>query len=410
MRVIVVGAGIGGLTAALSLLRRGIEVEVYEAAHALGEIGAGFQIGANGARVLFELGLEAAIRQSWSQIDGKVVRLWNTGQSWKLFDLGLVSVERYGLPYFMMHRADLHAILADAVRALDPRAIRLGKRAVEAGVEDRAARVSFADGGSARGDVLVGADGVHSAIRKALFGAGAAEFTGFVAWRGLAPADALPERLVRPLGTNWIGPGRHVVHYPVRRGELLNFVAAVEGKPWVEESWTLPGSHAECAADFAGWHEDVHAMIAAIEQPYRWALVGREPMQSWSLGRGTLLGDACHPTLPFLAQGAGMAIEDGFILARCLDAWPDHPEEALKRYEAARIPRTSRVMRGSAENGRRFHDNALSAPGDAQAYVEREWEPGRVAERYDWLYDYDATTAPLAGPRGPWPRPTGTGV
>ena len=395
MRVIVVGAGIGGLTAALSLLRRGIAVEVYEGAQALGEIGAGFQIGANGARVLFELGLESAIRQSWSQIDGKVVRLWNTGQTWKLFDLGPLSVERYGLPYFMMHRADLHRILAQAVTALDPRAIRLGRRAVGARVDERSATVSFADGGSATGDVLVGADGVHSAIRNALFGDAAAEFTGFMAWRGLVPVERLPAHLVRPIGTNWIGPRRHVVHYPVRRGELLNFVAAVEGKPWIEESWTLPGSREECAADFAGWNEDIHAIIREIAQPYKWALVGREPMTQWSRGRATLLGDACHPTLPFLAQGAGMAIEDGFILARCLEAWAGDPELALKRYEAGRMPRTARVMRGSADNGRRFHSNALSTPEEAQRYVDREFEPAKVAERYDWLYDFDAVTGPL---------------
>ena len=402
MRVIVVGAGIGGLTAALSLLRRGIEVEVYEGAQALGEIGAGFQIGANGARVLFELGLEEAIRESWSQIDGKVVRLWNTGQSWKLFDLGPLSVERYGLPYFMMHRADMHGVLAEAVMALDPAAIRLGRRAIGARVDERSATVSFADGSSATGDVLVGADGVHSAIRNALFGDAAAEFTGFMAWRGLVPVERLPEHLVRPVGTNWIGPRRHVVHYPVRRGELLNFVAAVEGKPWIEESWTLPGSREECAADFAGWNADIHTIIGEIAQPYKWALVGRDPMMQWSLGRATLLGDACHPTLPFLAQGAGMAIEDGFILARCLEAYASDPERALKHYEAVRMPRTARVMRGSADNGRRFHNNALSTPEEAERYVGREFEPAKVADRYDWLYEFDAVTAQLDEMAPPW--------
>ena len=395
MRVIIVGAGIGGLTAALSLLRRGIEVEVHEAAPALGEIGAGFQIGANGARVLFALGLEAAIRESWAQIDGKVVRLWNTGQSWKLFDLGPVSVERYGLPYFMMHRADLHGVLAEAVLALDPGVIRLGRRAVGARTQGRSATVIFADGSEASGDVLVGADGVHSPIRSALFGEARASFTGFMAWRGLAPMERLPERLRRPIGTNWMGPGHHVVHYPLRRGELLNFVAAVETDQWIEESWNVPGSREEVAADFQGWNEDIHTIIRAVEQPFKWALLSREPLERWSLGRATLLGDACHPTLPFLAQGAGMAIEDGFILARCLEAFGDDPEEALSRYERLRMPRTARVMRGSADNGRRFHSNQLSTPEQAQAYVDREFEPARIAERYDWLYDYDAVTAPI---------------
>ena len=395
MKVIVVGAGVGGLTAALSLLRRGVEVEVYEAAPALGEIGAGFQIGANGARVLFALGLEDAIRRSYSLIDGKIVRLWNTGQSWKLFDLGAVSIERYGFPYFMMHRADLHGVLLDAVQALAPDVIRLGKSAVGASLDHRSASVTFADGASANGDVLVGADGVHSAIRQALFGAGAPEFTGCIAWRGLIPRDRLPEHLTRPIGTNWMGPGRHVVHYPVRGGELINFVAAVETREWVEESWMLRGRREDCAADFVGWHEDIQTIIEGIDQPYKWALVGREPMTQWSAGRATLLGDACHPTLPFLAQGAGMAIEDGYVLARCLEAYASDPPKALKHYEAARMLRTARVVRGSAENGRRFHNSALSTPEEAQRYVDREWEGCAVADRYDWLYDYDAITTPI---------------
>jgi salicylate hydroxylase len=395
MKVIVVGAGIGGLTAALSLLRRGIEVEVYEAAPVLGEIGAGFQIGANGARVLFALGLDEAIRKSWSLIEGKIHRLWNTGQSWKLFDLGPVSIERYGFPYFMMHRADLHGVLAQAVQALAPGAIRLGRSVVAAGSDDRTASVTFDDGGSAWGDVLVGADGVHSQVRQALFGAGAAEFTGFICWRGLVLSDRLPEHLRRPIGVNWMGPGRHVVHYPVRRGELINFVAAVEGRDWIEESWTLRGSREECAADFEGWHEDVQTLIGQIDQPYKWALVGREAMTRWSVGRATLLGDACHPTLPFLAQGAGMAIEDGFVLARCLEAYADDAAKALKHYEAARVGRAGRVVRGSAENARRFHNNELSTPEQAQRYLDRELQPAAIADRYDWLYEYDAITAPI---------------
>jgi salicylate hydroxylase len=393
-RILISGAGIGGLTAALALLQRGFDVEVFEQSPTLGEIGAGFQVGANGAHVLFALGLEEQLKAVYALPTGKEVRLWNTGQSWKLFDLGATSVERYGYPYFMIHRADMHAILVKAVQALKPDAIHLNRAAV--GVEQTAssATLKFADGTEASGDAVVGADGVHSALRHALFGDSRPSFTGLVAWRGLIPAERLPERLRRPVGVNWLGPGRHIVHYLLRRGELFNFVAVVERDDWTVESWTERGSAAECARDFAGWHEDVQTMIAELDAPYKWALLGREPMKRWSVGRITLLGDACHPTLPFLAQGAGMAMEDGLVLARCLEQFGD-VETALKRYEAARIERTGRIVRGSAENGRRFHNNSLRDAAQAQAYVDAEWEEGRVAERYDWLFQYDATTAPL---------------
>jgi salicylate hydroxylase len=393
-RILISGAGIGGLTAALALLQRGFDVEVYEQAPVLGEIGAGFQVGANGAHVLFALGLEEQLKAAWALPTGKEVRLWNTGQSWKLFDLGATSVERYGYPYFMIHRADMHAILVDAVLALKPDAIHLSRAGVGCEQTARSATLTFADGGSATGDAVVGADGVHSALRHALFGDSRPSFTGLVAWRGLIPAGRLPERLRRPVGVNWLGPGRHIVHYLLRRGELFNFVAVVERDDWTVESWTERGSAEECARDFAGWHEDVQTIIGELDAPYKWALLGREPMTRWSVGRVTLLGDACHPTLPFLAQGAGMAMEDGLVLARCLEEFAD-VETALKRYESARIERTARIVRGSAENGRRFHNNSLKDAAQAQAYVDAEWDEARVAERYDWLFEYDATAAPL---------------
>ena len=394
-RVLIAGAGIGGLTAALALLRRGFDVDVYEQASTLGEIGAGFQVGANAARVLFSLGLEDQIRGIYALVAGKEVRLWNTGQTWKLFDLGDSSVERYGFPYFMIHRADLHAILVDAVRAVKPSAIHLDSRIVGYEQTDSGAALLFEDGHRIEGDVVVGADGVHSVLRREMFGASAPSFTGCVAWRGLVPAKRLPEHLLRPVGTNWIGSGGHIVHYLLRRGEIFNFVAVVERDDWTVESWTERGSADECARDFAGWHEDVQTIIGELDAPYKWALLGREPMTRWSVGNATLLGDACHPTLPFLAQGAGMAIEDGLVLARCLEAHDD-VATALVAYEAARIERTSRVVRGSAENGRRFHNNMLSDAAQAERYVDVEWQEKKVEERYDWLFRYDATSVSIA--------------
>jgi salicylate hydroxylase len=395
LKVLIAGAGIGGLTAALALLQRGFDVEVFEQAPVLGEVGAGFQIGANGARALFALGLETAIRNVFSEPTGKEVRLWNTGQSWKLFDLGLTSVERYGFPYFMIHRADLHNILVDAVRSLKPDAIHLNARCTGVTQTSQQAHLRFANGATATGDVAIGADGVHSAVRKELFGADNPNFTGFVAWRGIVAADQLSEHLRRSVGVNWIGPGGHVVHYLLRRGELLNFVAAVERSNWLLESWTERGTSEECAADFEGWHEDIHAIIRRLDKPFKWALLSRGPLDSWSVGRITLLGDACHPTLPFLAQGAGMAIEDGYILARCLERFDGEIETALQHYERARIKRANRVVSGSAANAKRFHNTILSNADEAEAYVNDEWQESKVKERYEWLFVYDVTTAAI---------------
>jgi salicylate hydroxylase len=292
--VIVVGAGIGGLACALALRQRGIDVEVYEQAPKLREIGAGVQLSANGTRVLRALGLEPAL-DAWAvRPQAKEIRHWKSGRTWKLFDLGVVSEQRYGAPYIFIHRADLHRILADALQVQIRDGIHLNARCVGVEQDADAVTLRLEDGRSARGRLLIGADGVHSAVRASVFGAGRPEFTGCMAWRGVIPRDRLPQGRIPQAGTNWIGPGRHVVHYPLRRGEVLNFVGVVERGDWLIESWTAQGTRGECLADFAGWHPDVRALIEAIDVPYKWALMARSAMTRWSEGRVTLLGDACH--------------------------------------------------------------------------------------------------------------------
>lgn len=391
----IVGGGIGGLTAALALLRKGQDVTVFEQASELQEVGAGLQISPNGVRVLFDLGLEHEIRGICFEPEGKEIRLWNTGDTWKLFDLGVESEARYGFPYITVHRNDLHQVLVKAVEAASPGAIRLDHRFT--GVEQRDGNVtlSFHDKPSATFEVVIGADGVHSRMREILFGSGPAKFTGIVAWRGVIPAELLPERLTRPIGTNWIGPGGHVIHYPIRRGELINFTSVIERQDWKTESWTSAGTNREYHDDYPGWHADVHAYIEAIPQPFKWALIARPPMQQWVRGRVALLGDACHPSLPFLAQGAVMALEDACILARAFEEF-DTIGEALDRYQRLRIPRTTRAVEGANANAERFHNPTLADPHGAQIYVDEQWAADKVVERYEWLFEYDPTRVQLA--------------
>jgi len=395
-RILIAGAGIGGLCCALALIQRGFHVTVLEQAPQLGEVGAGFQVSANGVRCLAHLGLESELKEFATEAGGKQVRLWNTGQTWKLFDLGAESVRKYGFPYYMLYRPDLHGLMERHIRSLQSDAIRLGAKVVGVSHLDDCVEVELDGGERVRGHLLIGADGVHSRVRRAMFGEGDAQFTGCVAWRGLIPREKIPAHLRANVGTNWIGPGAHVIHYPLRNGELMNFVGIVERTDWQVESWTERGSVQECLKDFERWHDDVKSLIHGMQQPYKWALLSRQPMTTWTIGRATLLGDACHPTLPFLAQGAVMALEDAIVLARCISANADRLEAALARYEALRIERTSRIVLGSAANAARFHNPLLADPVEAGRYVDAEWDEQRVRERYEWLFSYDATAVDVS--------------
>jgi salicylate hydroxylase len=390
-KVIVVGGGIGGLVTTLALLKHGMDVDVYEQSAQLGEVGAGIQISPNGTRVLLALGLEEALRRIAVSPLRKEIRHWRTGKTWNWYNLGAASDERYGAPHVLLHRGDLHAMLVEAVRRLKPDAIHLGNRCVDIIRADGHVDAQFASGETVRAAYVSGADGIHSKIRERLFGPSRPEFTGCVAWRAVVPMQRLPESAATMVSTNWLGPRGHVLHYPIRGGELLNLLAIVERDDWQVESWTVQGTTDELANDFPGWHPDVQAIIRNIDTPFKWALMVRGPMPQWSEGRVTLLGDACHPTLPFLGQGGVMAIEDSYVIAACLKKHFSDPESAMARYEDIRRERTSAVVRKSHENRRQAFNPALADQDEAVVSVAEDWQQTLARERQDWLYTYDAT-------------------
>ena len=381
-KILIAGAGIGGLTAACCLLQRGWDVEIYEQASELREIGAGIQLSANAMHVLRQLGLEARILAVGVRPRAYVFRLHDTGEIIQTFALSDAHERAHGAPYVQLHRADLLDILVAKARALKPDLIRLAHAVTGFEERDTGVVLRFADGTSAHGDILIGADGIKSTIRAQAKGQVAPVYTGDAVWRVAVPTANLPPGLFDQVMSVFMGPGRHAVCYYVRGGDLLNFVSTVEAPP-SEESWTLKLPWEELKATYAGWYEGIQAVIDAADRNecYRWSLYIRPSLSDWSTGRVTILGDAAHPTLPYLAQGAAMAIEDGLVLARALD---DSPSIAagLDLYARNRVERTARVVAQSTANQQLFH-----LPSEAE--IRRRFS-GRDegAERNAWLYSY----------------------
>ena len=380
--VIIVGAGLGGLSLALCLARAGFKVTVLEQAKALGEVGAGVQISANGARVLYHLGLAEALKAVAFTPERGEMRHWQSGETLSSRPLGKASEETYGFPYFHLHRADFHQVLANALAELAPGSVPLNCTVTGFTQTEDGVSVATASGDTFHGDILIGCDGIHSIIRGQMFGPDAPRFTGCVAWRATVPVEALPPGHVRPVGSNWIGRGGHFVHYYVRRGELVNCVGVMEQEAWQAESWSNEGAVESFLADFEDWHDDLKLLIRKAESCFRWGLFDRDPLKQWSEGRVTLLGDACHPMLPFMAQGAVMAIEDAYTLAECLKVGAAAPEAALRQYEDLRRERTATVQQMSRDNIQFFHN------ADLPNLLERM---ARHREAHLWLYSFDVT-------------------
>ena len=372
MQIAIIGAGIGGLASAALLTRAGHEVRVYEQAPRFARVGAGIQMAPNAVKVLRGLGIEERVRGIAFQSEVALSREWNTGEVTSALTLGREVEERFGAPYLFLHRADLHA----AIESVVPQGIvRLGTKLTAFEQDGTGVELAFADGSRARADMVIGADGVHSFVRETLFGPEAPRFTGRVAYRTTFAASRL-KTPIAPARTKWWGPDRHmVVYYVTAALDELYFVTSVpEDASWMTpESWSAKGDLEALRMAYVGFHPEVQAVLEACPEVYKWALLDRDPLPRWCQGRIALLGDACHPMTPYMAQGAASALEDAAVLTRCLDGVsPAGIEKAFALYEATRKPRASAIQTSSSKN----------------TWLRGATDPA-------WVYGYDAWQAPL---------------
>jgi len=388
--VIVAGAGIGGLTAALALARNGFRVTVLEQTERLEETGAGIQLSPNATRTLLHLGLGDRLRPH--VVAPAAVRVFGarSGREIARIPLGEAAAQRYGAPYWMIHRGDLQAALADAVAQELDISLKLGVRMEDFVTHPNGVTVSA--GGSAglwneQGHALIAADGLWSASRARIGFKEPPRFAGRTAWRALVPAKEVPAEFREPLIHLWLGRDAHLVHYPVKNGKVIN-VVVITAVDWNAQGWREPASRIDLLRQFSAthWAPPAHALIRVPEAWLKWALYDRRPLMNWSQGAAALLGDAAHPMLPFLAQGAAMAIEDAIVAAQCLARMPDDAAGALKTYSAIRRGRTRKVQRQAVRNGERYHLGGARAMlrDAAMRFMGGE----RLLHHYDWLYDW----------------------
>ena len=388
-RITIIGGGIGGLAAARALILRGIEATVYEQAPQLSEFGGGVVMTPNAMKALRSLGVEDAVLADAFTPRVQVARSWRSGRAIDRAPLDIYR-DHFGASFCTMHRGDLQHVLRKAV---GDEHICVRARCVGVSSDATSACARFEDGREIEADAVIGADGIHSVVRTCLFGEESPRFTGNVCWRGLVEARRLPPGLVPPEFTLWWGPNGHVVHYYVRRGELLNWVAITEVNEWTEESWSREGDLDEVKRTYAGWNQRLLKVFEASERCYKWALYDREPLPQWGKDRVTLLGDSAHAMLPYLAQGAAQSLEDACVLAAHVARTPEDLAGALRRYEDQRIARTRRIQLGARARGKSNHLPSAWARfwRDARLALRRCVAPKATLHQAEWIYNYDVT-------------------
>jgi salicylate hydroxylase len=387
--VLIAGAGIGGLTAALAIAQRGFPVAIFDQAERLEEVGAGIQLSPNASRILIGLGLGERLRGQVVAPEELRVMSARTARVLARAPLGAAVAQRYGAPYWLIHRGDLQAALLAAVRANPGIALHLGARVDDFAPDGEGVTISVPawSGREHRGLALIAADGLWSRLRARLGHRDAPRFARHVAWRALAPADALAPDLRAGAVNLWFDGDAHLVHYPVRGGSLVNVVAIVRDD-WHAPGWSAPGDRAEILARYGSetWPPAARAILAAPPSWHKWALYDRAPLAAWGRGAVTLLGDAAHPMLPYLAQGAAIAIEDAAVLARALAKQRDDPAGALRDYERQRRRRTARAQRAARRTGTLYHLRGAGALLRRLALAAMGGR--RLLARYDWLYGW----------------------
>jgi salicylate hydroxylase len=396
LRAAIVGGGLGGLCAAAFLHRAGVQVTVFEQAPELTAVGAGINMGPNAGLVLGHLGLTEAMNKAGEIIEtGWEFRRWQDGSvlfSQERGEHGERGLRRYGAHGYFIHRADLLDVLLSVVPS---ETIELGRKCTRVEQDESAVRLSFADGSTAEADVVIGADGVHSGVRDAVVGGMPTTFSGQCAWRCLIPAREASQFALRPAQTLWVGPGRHVVHYPIRKRTWVNAVAMTPVPEWNPETWASAGEVSELVAEFEGWDSRLTDVLAASTTILRSPLLEREPLPRWAAGRIALLGDSAHPMFPFLAQGAGQAFEDAACLGTCLaGVGTADAAQALHRYQTLRMPRAIEVQQRSREASDREH----LPDGPRQRLRDEELALHEPLEYNSWLYDHDAVAHAAQSP------------